>query len=282
MIIQNSYALSKGSTDIRRLSLQTEFSFPFESPQLQPYLQQSTCLLSFGCGTGDYEAKLHEHYPLLEKIIGLNIDTKQLQKARHDHPTLQFRLLDITKKLPPRYWNTYDTCFTRFVMQHIPTHIEAIIKNMAQGLRTQGYCCIIEYNEKNTHIPQELPTLKLINDILFTFSQKHHGNRDCCSQIEQTLHKQKLFISESITVEKSNWPITPETAQTLFDILLPIVSEQIAPHIDNPRNYPTGTIAFLKQLKQNTIAIEKRIHREIKQLTQTGTYGIMLITAQRR
>lgn len=160
-------------------------------------LDSPTSIIDIGCGPGNSSAVLQNSF-LNAKILGVDYSVNMLERARKDHPTIDFRQLDASAddwKLQEKF----DIVFSNACIQWIPEHRKLLTKMM--GILNNGGKMAIQ-----VPMNYEEPIHKIIGDI--SSSEKWH-NKFCNPRVFYTLTVEEYYdILSEISSDFEIWVTT--------------------------------------------------------------------------
>jgi len=101
-------------------------------------------ILDVGCGPGNSSRVLKDKY-IQARVIGIDNSENMLEKARADHPDIEFRLCDASGDLS-ELGEGYDIVFSNACLQWVPDH-ERLLGRLMGLLRKGGVLAVqVPYN----------------------------------------------------------------------------------------------------------------------------------------
>lgn len=102
-------------------------------------LPDAACVLDLGCGPGNSTAVLAECFPSAH-VIGADNSSQMLERARVDHPSLEFIELDATSDLSA-YEGRFDLVFSNACLHWVPDH-RALLPRLMRLLSPGGQLAV--------------------------------------------------------------------------------------------------------------------------------------------
>ena len=106
-------------------------------------------IIDIGCGPGNSTSVLKKRFPHAD-IIGADFSPNMIEKARKDHPDMDFILFDATKDFD-KLRGKFDIVFSNACIQWIPNH-KSLLKNMMNILNPGGVLAIQVPNQADMPI----------------------------------------------------------------------------------------------------------------------------------
>ena len=151
----------------------------FEKERTQPAIDLANRLRGYhpgriadlGCGPGNSTAVIRSVFPEAE-IIGLDHSSNMIDRARAEHPGLQFQLCDVSELS-----GEFDMLFSNACLQWLPDH-HALLPRLMGLLRPGGVLAV--------QIPmnQDEPLFRMIREVS---SQPQWGFRDIYFDVNEAL-----------------------------------------------------------------------------------------------
>ena len=116
-------------------------------------------MIDIGCGPGNSTAVLKKRFPRAD-IIGADFSPNMIEKARKDHPDMDFILFDATKDFD-KLQEKFDIVFSNACIQWIPNH-KSLLKNMMNILNLGGVLAIQVPNQA------EMPINSIVDRVIKT------------------------------------------------------------------------------------------------------------------
>jgi len=101
-------------------------------------------ILDVGCGPGNSTRVLKDRFSHA-RVIGIDNSENMIEKAKADHPDMEFRLCDVSGDLA-ELEGDYDIVFSNACLQWVPNHHQ-LLKKLMDLLRKNGVLAVqIPYN----------------------------------------------------------------------------------------------------------------------------------------
>ncbi len=134
-------------------------------------------IIDIGCGPGNSTAVLKEKYPNAY-ILGVDFSSNMIEKARSEHPDIDFMLFDASKDFD-KLEGKFDIVFSNACIQWIPEH-KKLISNMMSILNKGGIMAV------QTPCQYEMPINAIVAQVIcsekwkdtFSTQRKFHNLTD--------------------------------------------------------------------------------------------------------
>jgi SAM-dependent methyltransferase len=114
--------------------------------RLSEYGQSARSVLDYGCGTGDTTVLLRKLLQC-ESVVGLEVSTRSLERARREHGSSPYRFLTLSEYAPD---GSVDVAYCNGVFHHIPrSERGASVDYIYRCLRPGGIFALWENNPWN-------------------------------------------------------------------------------------------------------------------------------------
>lgn len=141
--MKNNYALSRESSEIQRLNIQSLLFESFVKDALKKSgIKKGMHCLDVGCGSGDVTRLLSEMVGKTGSVVGIDIEKKYLNYCNRvtKLPNVKFLQDNI---LNSKLTDTFDIVFSRFMFVHLPNKLQAL-QSMIKLTKKNGIVIIQE------------------------------------------------------------------------------------------------------------------------------------------
>ncbi|KAI9722764.1 MAG: hypothetical protein M1828_004460 [Chrysothrix sp. TS-e1954] len=148
---QDSYALSRDSTETERLEAQhvewTKNIGYLLHPSIRHTVEPNDRIADVGCGSGTWLLELSCHLPGTCEYTGFDIASTQFRAADALPAGVELLVADAKKPFPPEHHGKYDVVHLRLLVAALDAHEwETVARNCVQLLKPGGH---IQWDEAN-------------------------------------------------------------------------------------------------------------------------------------
>lgn len=138
---------------VRTLAAQIEAIWPQEKSLLNFYrLPRHARVLDVGAGTGEFSARVAEHFPEAQ-VLGVELLAASVELARREHasfaPRLQFETGDAFKLRQAD--NSFDLVANRHMIQSVP-HVDRILAELVRVTKPGGHVHVLAEDYSMLHM----------------------------------------------------------------------------------------------------------------------------------
>lgn len=177
----------------------------FQSQRTQPAidlvnrirLSNPERILDVGCGPGNSTRVLKDRFSHA-RVIGIDNSENMIEKAKADHPDMEFRLCDVSGDLA-ELEGDYDIVFSNACLQWVPNHHQ-LLKKLMDLLRKNGVLAVqIPYNMRE-------PIHRILEELSASAGWRAYFPQE---RVYNTLTPEEYFdILADITPEFDIWETT--------------------------------------------------------------------------
>ena len=151
-------------------------------------------IIDIGCGPGNSTSVLKKRFPHAD-IIGADFSPNMIEKARKDHPDMDFILFDATKDFD-KLQGKFDIVFSNACIQWIPNH-KSLLKNMMNILNPGGVLAIQVPNQA------EMPINSIVGRVIKT--AKWDGKFQNERKFNNLTEEEYFDLLSNISADFSMW-----------------------------------------------------------------------------
>lgn len=133
-------------------------------------------VLDLGCGPGKTSSILYEMIQPGGELLGVDFSETRIAHAKEhygERPGIDFKVCDFTR--PMDELGHFDIIWVRFVLEYYRVEAPAIIKNITNCLKPEGYLCLmdLDYNCLN-HYEISAEMEQALSDLMRMLEDRHN------------------------------------------------------------------------------------------------------------